>query len=360
MALPDTIAAALADRPPRLERELYGTVDPARIAAALDRFCARHLGAAVASGELYAASVGSVCGVTLRDGRRVVVKVHRAGEDRAHLSAVQAVQAHLSDTGFPAPRPLLRPTPLGRGVAVAETLLDDGRWADAHAPAVRAQVAAGLARLVSLTGGLTGLPGLRSEREGAARLWRDPHDLRFDFAATARGAEWIDRLAGAARRELDERAAGTLVVGHADWRVEHLRLRDGDVSAVYDCDSFAVAPEPVFAGLAAHGFCADWTVEGLACVPTLDESMAFLHDYERARGEPFTAPERRTAHVALVAVRAYSARCEHSDVLTGMGAHAPAPAGPEVAPGGYLAFLARHGPALLGVRTDGVPPVRSG
>lgn len=345
-----------------VERDVFGTTDPDLIHATVDAFCRRHLGTSVDRYELFANSVGSVHGVRLGDGRGVVIKGHRAGVDPGHLAAVQRVQSWLADHEFPAPRPLLGPHRLGAGVAVVETLLEGGERADAHDPQVRAVVAGGLARLVSLCRPRAGLDGLVSARDGVARLWREPHDRRLDFVATRTGAEWIDRLAAAARRQLA--AAGTVddvVVGHYDWRVEHLRFTpSGEICAVFDWDSLATGPEPVAVGSAAHGFTADWDVEGLRCVPTLDESLAFIADYEAARGVPFTATEARTARAALVQMMAYSARCEHSDALTDQGERPPRPALEQVPAGGYRGFLARHGPELLGVEESGVPAVGPG
>jgi len=281
---------------PLLERDVFGTTDSQRIVTLVDRFCRRRLGSGVGAYEFFATSVGSVHGVRLRDRRRVVVKAYRREVSLVHLAAVQRVQARLADGGFPAPYPVLGPAPLARGVAVVETLLGRGGWADAHDPAVRRAVAAGLAQFVERSRPLVDLPGLASWRESRARLWRQPHDRRFDFPATARGAEWIDRLAAEAVRRLDEQVAGDPVVGHCDWRVEHLRFARGALSAVYDWDSLAVGPEPVFAGSAAHAFTADWSIEGHACIPTIEESLAFVADYDEARGAPFSDAERRLRH----------------------------------------------------------------
>ena len=341
----------------RLERDVFATADPARIAAMVDAFCRLHFGVGVARYEFFASSVGSVHGLRLEDGRRVVVKAHRAGVDTEHLAAVQTAQSRLAAAGFPAPLPILPQTRLGSGVAVVETLLDEGGRADAHEPAVRRLTAGTLARLVELCRPLRGLAGLESSRVVAERLWRVPHDRRFDFTATARGAAWIDRLAAAARSRLDDCGAGELVLGHGDWRVEHLRFAERQVSAVYDWDSLNVGAEPGFVGSAAHAFTADWSIAGLRCVPTLAEAQAFIADYEAARGRPFTAEERGTAEAALVHAVSYSARCEHSDALTGFGTHEPDAAPPAVPAGGFRAFLARHGADLLGVSAAGVPPV---
>jgi len=347
--LGSAVATVLADwdGEPLLERDVFATTDPQRIATLVDRFCAQRLGSQVAGYEFFATSVGSVHGVRLRDERRVVVKAYRRELDLVHLAAVQRVQARLADGGFPAPRPVLAPAPPARGVAVVETLLDRGEWADAHGPAVRRAVAGGLAQLVERARPLACLPGLVSWREGYDRLWRQPHDRRFDFAATARGAEWIDRLAAEARRRLDEHVAGEPVVGHGDWRVEHLRFVDGALSAVYDWDSLAVGPEPVFAGAAAHAFTADWSIEGHQSIPTIEESLAFVAEYEAARGAPFSDSERRAALSGLVAAMAYSARCEHSDRLTAFGTRPPAPSSAPIAEDGCLGILSRHGEWLL-------------
>jgi len=347
--LGSAIATVLAgwDSEPLLERDVFATTDPQRIATQVDRFCRERLGAGAAAYEFFATSVGSVHGVRLGDGRRLVVKVYRRGLDKGHLAAVQRVQARLADGGFPAPHPVLAPTPLACGMAIVETLLDRGEWADAHDPAVRRIVAAGLAQLVERSRPLVGMPGLVSWREAYDRLWRQPHDRRFNFPATAQGAEWIDRLAAEARRRLNGDVTSDRIIGHGDWRVEHLRFADGALSAVYDWDSLAVGPEPVFVGAAAHAFTADWSIEGHPCIPTVEESLAFLEDYEAARAVPFSERERHVARSGLVAAMAYSARCEHSDRLTAFGTRPPAPPAAPIRPNGCLGILSRHGERLL-------------
>jgi hypothetical protein len=343
------------DGEPLLERDVFATADPHRIAALVDSFCRERLGAGMSAYEFFATSVASVHGLRLRDGRRVVVKVYRREVDERHMAAVQRVQARLADGGFPAPRPVLSPAPLARGVATVETLLEHGDRADAHDPAVRRAVAAALAQLIERARPFVALPGLVRWRDAYDRLWRQPHDRRFDFPATAAGAEWIDRLAAEARRQLDEHAAGEPVVGHGDWRVEHLRFAGGALSAVYDWDSLAVGPEPVFVGAAAHAFTADWSIERHQCIPTIEESLAFLTDYQTARGAPFNDRDRRAALSALVAAMAYSARCEHSDRLTDFGTRPPTPPSTPIPENGCLGNLSRDGERLLATTTSCAP-----
>ena len=342
------IAEAFAEREPYLEREVFATVQPEAIAQAVDSFCRAHLGAGIVEYEFFATSVGSVHGVRLTDGRRVVVKVHRTDSARDHLLAVQCVQKYLSGGQFPSPRPLLGPTPLVHGLAVVETLLDEGWWADAHQPAVRREMAFTLARLVEVSRPLASLPGLSSMRDRARQLWLHPHDPRFDFPGTSHGAEWIDRLARAANEQVDNLAGGADVVGHSDYRVEHLLFTEGRVTAVYDWDSLGVGPESIVVASAAQAFTADWSKEGYRCVPTLKESTAFIADYEAARGASFAPAERQATSAAMVAALAYGARCEHSDRLTDWGDRLPGPAPAAVPPDGCLALLATHGAHMLG------------
>lgn len=341
------------------ERDVFGTTEPEAIALQVDRFCREELGSGIDHYEFYATSVCGVHGVRLEDGRGVVVKVHRAAADTGHLEAVHAVQRHLVAAGFPAPAPILGPAPLAGGVAVVDELLRRDGWRDAHEPAVRRAVAAGLARQVGLCRELGAVPGLKTAALVRRQLWARPHDRRFDFVASAAGAGWIDELAAEARRRLDEAAGAALVAGHNDWRVEHLRFSDGELSATWDWDSLSLAAEPVVVGSAAHTFVADYSVDGLECVPTPEESLAFVGDYEAVRGAAFSADEHRILRASLVAAVAYGARCEHSDELTELGTRPPGPPPAAVSPGGFCAYLAENGPRLLGVRLPGIPPVSS-
>ena len=171
-----------------------------------------------------------------------------------------------------------------------------------------------------------------------------PHDDRFDFAATSAGAEWIDELGREARGRLD---SGPVVIGHTDWRAENMRFDVDRVSAVYDWESLRRAPEPVVVGMAAHYFPSDFRVERRRQVPALDEALAFVADYEAARGIAFTRDELRVVRAALVDAMAYTARCEHSDALTDFGRRPPASPGGDAPAESARAFLRTHGAELL-------------
>jgi aminoglycoside phosphotransferase (APT) family kinase protein len=149
-------------------------------------------------------------------------------------------------------------------------------------------------------------------------LWWQPHDVRFDFDATSDGAGWIDDLARVARARLcHPQTAQPVVVGHFDWRVENLGLAGpgAEVIAIYDWDSLAVAPEAIVVGNTAAQFTADWASPQPDPLPTMADMRAFVADYEEARGASFDEAERDLLDAANLALCAYGARCQHSDLV---------------------------------------------
>lgn len=347
-ALADRIWALIGDwdDPPSVEPAVFGTADPRAIAAQVEAFCATRFGAGIGRPLFYQSSVGAAFGLVLTDGRRVVVKAHQAGVAPEYLRAVQTVTRHLAGAGFPCPAPLLAPTPLGHGLATAEACVDDGECCDPHQPWVRRAMAETLARQLLLARdfiALTGLTaGLAAGDLPPAVLWPTPHSALFDFVATATGAEWIDEIAWRARRLLAA-PAGEPAVGHCDWSGKHFRFVAGQVRMIYDWDSLRVAAEPVIVGRAAHAFTAmyDTPWEGkVPTAPSFEEVLAFIAEYEVARGAPFTAAERRTCGAACAYSLAYSARCSH--------AGDPRPGQDELfPPGTWRASLVAFGQQLL-------------
>ena len=246
-------------------------------------------------------SVGAVFGLVVRGGDRVALKVHR-GATAERLAAIQEVQEHLWRYGFPCPRPLGV-----RGHATLEEWRDDGARQDAHDPEARRRLAQLLIRLMRLTRNVRPTADLQPffPRAGGP-LWPAPHSVFVDFDATAEGAEWIDEIAAAARAQRD-RGGGDIVVAHHDWTAKHVRWAGIKPTVVYDWDSMSVGFEPVFVGEAAAHF--TWDVEPL---PSVDEALMFIADYERARPSPFTREEQATAAAAAVYGRAYTTRCVHA------------------------------------------------
>lgn len=311
----DRIRKASEHWEPAVEAAIFDTVDPVLIEESVVRFVEDRLGR-VAEALFYRPGVGVVVGLRLVDGVAVVLKVHRWNVSVERLSAVQGVQTELADKGLPAPRPLLVPEPFARGIATVEELRPGSR-ADGHDPVIRRAVAAGLRQFVD-----AGVDPMRVAELGyplmirppGAPLWFEPHDLRFDFAASTSGAEWIDDLAARARSLLHETRSLPMVVGHYDWRVENLGFEGSRIGGIYDWDSLAIAAEPVVVGNTAAIFSADWTGDDPDPLPTLAEMRAFVADYDRERGGPFAPSDRAVLDAANLFACTYGARCQHSDI----------------------------------------------
>ncbi len=300
------------ENPPHLEREVFETDDPARIAQIFQAFCQEHLGAGIGAARFYQSMQACVLGVDLDDGVAVAVKAHPARTGRDLLDTVVSIQAWLGGRGFPCPPVLAGPVPLAAGWCVVEELVE-GEPADAHRPKVRRAMAEALARLHALTdelGALPGLPRVYPLRTEPGRLWPRPHHDLFDFAATAGGAEWIDRIALAARDRL-QTPVGRTVTGHGDWSAKEMRVADSGIVAVHDWQSLCRDREPVLVGHAAGQFTMTWDLP-VRVAPSTDEMRAFVREYEAARGAPFDATEAAALDAALVLGLAYTARCEHA------------------------------------------------
>jgi hypothetical protein len=282
-------------------QELLGTADADAIRALVEEWA----GAPV---DIFfvAVSVGAVFGVCFSDGTRAALKVHAEHVHPRYLDDVQALQAHLADAGFPAPRPLGR-----RGRATLDEWRDEGRFRDAHEPPVRQAMAATLARLVGLATASGIRPRGGSLPAAVDGLWPRPHNALFDFAATAHGAERIDEIAAAAKPLRD--VPGAEAVGLPDFAAKHVRFdEDLHPTAVYDWDVKTEAEHSIVGTAAASYLYTEELDRPVELWPTADETLAFLDDYEAARGAPFAPAERRAAQAAAVYMAAYAARCLHA------------------------------------------------
>jgi len=280
--------------------DVLGTLDAREIRARV-----RALDPQVEEVFFFAASVGALFGLVRADGSRVAMKIHKLFPDETYLEQVQRVQAVLAAAGFPAPRPLGR-----RGLVAWEEWIDEGTFRDAHESEVRSAMARELARFHTVATA-TGLRPRRPFLRSAGALWPKPHNVLFDFEATAAGAEWIDEIGRAARRV---HVVGPEAVGHTDWSAKHLRFDHAlQVTALYDWDSVTTDLEPVLVGTAAGSFTYTEELEHPIDVwPVAEASLSFIAEYEEARGERFTRAERQTALAACVYLRAYAARCHHA------------------------------------------------
>jgi hypothetical protein len=273
----------------------------------LAAWCRRWLGAEPVAALFQAGYLSQVTGLRLADGREVVLK---ARPPAARLAGCVAVQAALAGAGFPCPRPLAGPAPLGPLAATAEELVAGGDLL-APGPDAPGRFASLLAELVRLAPDPAAVPTLAPSPAWAAwdhdhpGLWPPPDDRAGDLDDHP-GPAWLDRVAAAVR----ERLTGLRlppVVGHADWESQNLRWRDGRPLAVHDWDSAVAQPEAVVAGMAAAVWpAAGGPGEGAA----VEQTEAFLAAYERARERPWTPAERQACWAAGLWVRAFNAKKE--------------------------------------------------
>ena len=213
-------------------------------------WCRRRLDSEPVQVLFRAGYLSQVTGLRLADGRAVVLK---ARPPAPRLHGCVALQATLAAAGFPCPRPLAGPAPLGALAATAEELVPGGHLL-APGPAAAGRFAALLAELVRLAPDPAALPTLAPSPPWAAwdhdlpGLWPPPDDRPGDLNADP-GPPWLDRVAAAVRTRLAELRLPP-VAGHADWESQNLRW-DGDRPlAVHDWDSAVAQPEAVVAGLA--------------------------------------------------------------------------------------------------------------
>lgn len=308
------ITAQQRKREMPLLAEIFGSSKPSLVASTVDTFCTSELGSRIIETYFFTLSQSAVFGLRLCDGPRVVVKAHPSRHNIEFLRAMTQVQHYLAEQGFPCPRPLIEPRPLAQGFATAEELKNEGEYGNPHDPAVRRSLAELLARQIALTQHPESIPGIQpalfDRRLPPEVLWPVPHDAIFNFEATANGAEWIDDLARPAHQAVLQ-GEGQLVLGHTDWSVKHVRYVGEQATAVYDWESLALEKEPAIVGAASAYFTYnEWP--GITQRPSQNEALAFVSEYEAARGKPFSPEEYQTLAAAATYHLAYCARCEHS------------------------------------------------
>jgi hypothetical protein len=301
-AAPSIIAGSLWPEA-TVERSIFGTDNAEAIWRQVLNACPD-----AADCFAFAVSIGALFGVLRRDGSRIAVKIHTDAYATSYLEAAQGVQEHLWRRRFPCPRPLGV-----RGRATLEEWKEDGLYRDAHEPEVRRALATALARLIALTGEIRPAPDLVcgfSFPGPDGPLWPTPHNVLFDFEAASAGAEWIDDLATVAQ-QIRNVAVGREVIAHADWSVKHFRFEGARPSVVYDWDSLVLDREPNVLGSAAATFTYTELLP-VELLPTADETLAFIDEYEAVRGSRLSHDERRATHGAAVYSRAYGTRCGHA------------------------------------------------
>lgn len=273
----------------------------------LHRWCRRWLDAEPTQVLFESGNLSSVIGLRLTDGREVVVKVR---PPTRRIQACVEVQRHLWVAGFPCPRPLARPAPLGALIATAEAYVPGGMQLEPGPEAAR-PFAEALVELVRLAPPVAALPTLDPSPAWVRwdhhepGTWPRPASTEANLNALPEPA-WLEAVARRARQRIRQ-SRRPPVVGHADWESQNIRWLAGRLHVVHDWDSVAAQPEAVIAGAAAAVFPASGPA---AVATTLEEAEAFLACYERARGRPWSDDERQVCWAAGLWVLAYNAKLE--------------------------------------------------
>lgn len=270
----------------------------------LAAWCAEHLDVAPSEVLFTTGHLAFVAGLRLADGRRVVVKV-RPGFPG--LAQCVLIQQSLAEQGFPCPRPLAGPAPLGAYTATAEDLVSGGSLLSPTAPGAVDAYAALLASLVRAIPDTAALkpfdpPPWVHWGHSFEGVWPPPDDVDENLNARP-GPDWVDDLGSRVRARLSSLDL-PLHVGHGDWEAQNLRFDGADPYVVHDWDSAVLLPEAAIAGHAA----AVWTAGSDAGEPDVDASAAFLAAYQRAAGRAFTAEEVEVAWAAGLWTRLFNVK----------------------------------------------------
>jgi hypothetical protein len=296
-----------------LARSILGTTDVEEIASRVEHFVGGQLGRTVVGCPLFIQSVGAVFGLDLDDGTRVAMKVHtfrdpwRGFTSLDQVDAAYAAQDQLAAAGLPCARVLRPPSVFGAGVAAISSWLPSVERDDPQLPGTRHALAGFLARTRTLGATLPMRHRLLRSTLPADAVFPPPHNALFDFSTP--GGAWIDEHARRTRAILDEPMP--LVVMHADVSCANIRVAGGAVVAAYDMDSLAWIDEARCLGSVAVHF--TYTGEAGFRWPSREQALAFVDDYEAARGAAFTARERERIEAAMTYAIAYTARCERGE-----------------------------------------------
>jgi hypothetical protein len=308
----------------------------ARVDPLLDAWCVEHLGSRVVGQFFGLQRLSAVHGVTLADGREVVLKVRGA---QARLVACTVVHETLWAEGISCPQPLTGPHPLVAGPAEVRVGTGEGdEWVDARSLAVSAEAWAGegvaalgplsahgygrlLARMVVAAPSVSDLPTLLPDvpwlnwrHDAPGRTWPPPASARWDpHRIEAELDPLIPHVARRARERLSRADVATLpvVAGHGDFEAQNCRWVAGPDGApqlvVHDWDSVVAQPEAVLAGNSASTFVSVEDCE----LSSLAQNDAFLGGYAAERGRPWSQLEWQVAHATGAWVSAYNAAFEH-------------------------------------------------
>jgi len=271
---------------------------------ALASWCEEWLGARPVDVIFESGHLSTVLGLRLADAQEVVVKVR---PDLPRIRGCVGVQRQLWDSGFPCPKPLAGPAPLGADTATAEDYVPGGvqleRGGDSPIRfAALLWLLMDRCAVLHFERRLDPPPGWVAWDHTGPGVWSAANDSDADLNADPE-PRWLNEI-GVRTRKILLAFRAPLVVGHVDWESQNIRWYDGKPLVVHDWDSAATRPEATIVGAAAAVFARTGEINGA----TLEESELFLDAYQRERGRSFTKDELRAAWAAGLWVLAFDTK----------------------------------------------------
>jgi len=274
-------------------------------AAELAHWCQSSLGSGIAETQFEFGNLSRVLGVTLLDGREVVIKIRRW---ESRLLGCVAVQRQLARAGYgyPCPAPISAVDQIDDWALNAEALVhgcgqrDPSLGADACALLLQRLVAA--APTPAHVPTLAPAPPWTAWDHCSAGTWPDRDD-RGRNLNLFEGPVWIDSAAEKVREAL-ARYKAPLRIGHGDWESQNIRWNGNEPLVVHDWDSVIAQPEAAIVGLASSVWAAQGDPGGAATVAQTEE---FIAAYTRT-AEDWTVQDCAVAWTAGLWVRLYNAK----------------------------------------------------
>lgn len=277
-------------------------------------WCAEFLAAPAVEEFFTAESMSSVHGLTLRDGRRVAVKVRAAAP---RIEACLRAQQAAIDAGIAAPTPLVGPVAFGADglIACAEEWLDDGvAQPGGNAPEHFGSLGAALVLAcehLDPADFAPPPPWFDVAHGDSTRLWPPAASVRWDPHAIDL-PPWLSSLATRARTRLRsaDAMALPLAVGHADLNGLNTRWvaarGEGWTPIVHDWDSIAGLPAAVLAG----GLAMDYPADGDGGIASIEQGERVLAAFAYRLGRAWSTTELEVAWAAGTWVACYNAAFE--------------------------------------------------
>jgi hypothetical protein len=294
-----------------LVKDVIGTDDPERIYESLEAYVSSCFNSRIAAIPLLEASVGISIGLRLENKERIFVKILGNKEKEDHLKSINGVLRFLRSNKYPCPEPLSGVHPFLGGLATAQSYEDDGVSLDSHDKGIFSLQAKYLSRLHELLGEYRDTEHIPLKIVEKDAPWGKPHNAFFDFDSTESGSEWIYEKGMDTKKVIAREAAGKIILSHTDWSNKHFRFKDGGVSVIYDWDSLHMADELCSLGMACSTFTATWYFK-TRIIPTPEESLGFVEEYQRHHGRTFSRPELDVISAHAANVITYIARCMHA------------------------------------------------